>query len=826
MIYPESFENKVGFDRIRELLAEKCIGPSGRARSEKISFTTNPEKIDLWLSQTDEFKELVNTEKSIPLDSYYDIVPLLDKMQVKGFHPDAEGFYNLKRTLETVKSVHYFLLKIDPDRFTLLNELGKKLKVFSAVHEKMDMIMSPKGEIRDKASSELAGIRRTKVNKEKEASVKIHSLFKEAQKNGLAGRDESLVVRDGRLVIPVDSGKKRKIKGVILDESATGKTAYVEPVEIFDLNNEIRELGYAEKREIIRILIAFTDFLRPYIDEIINSFKYLGMVDFIRAKALLAKTIGGIKPLISDRPGIKWDKSVHPLLFLMYKDSGKKVVPLDIRLNSGNRILVVSGPNAGGKSVCLQTIGLLQYMLQCGLLIPVDKDSEAGIFNDLFIHMGDDQSIDNDLSTYSSHLVNMKYFIRNAGEKSLVLIDEFGSGTEPMLGGAIAESILTKLNQTGTYGVVTTHYTNLKHFASSTEGIENAAMLFDNHKMEPLFRLEIGKPGSSFAFEIARKIGLPENILKKAQEKIGKEHVDFDKHLKDVVRDKRYWERKRDHIRKSEKKLSKTVEKYSEELESIKKSRKELIESAKEEANEILENANKRIENTVRKIKEAQAEKERTKKIRKELEDFKKKTKKDKSVVEKEFEKKLDKVSKQQQRLQKRRPGITEEPEKKDRELEKNDFRKGDKVFMIGVEKMGEVLEVTAKNVIVTFGNIITTVERGKLRKTGDDEKDNTFEKIDKTGVVEDLHQRKLKFNPEIDIRGKRGDEALQTVADFIDEAVMVDEKNLRILHGKGDGILRQLVREWLQASEVVKKYQDEHIERGGTGITVVELDI
>ncbi len=826
MIYPDSFEKKVGFDRIRELLIEKCLGPLGKERSEKICFSTKPEEIRLWIDQADEFIQLIETGELFPLDFYFDLRPTLKRMRVSGSHPDLEQLFNLKRSLETIKSVNHYLSNIDNERFPRLRELGKYLKVFPTIHDRINRIMSPKGKIRDKASPELAHIRKTLANKEKEASGRIHSIIKQAKKSGLVGQDESLVVREGRLVIPVEAGKKRKISGVILDESATGKTAYIEPAEIVELNNEIRELGYAEKREIIRILIEFSDFLRPYIDDLNDSFNFLGLVDFIRAKALMAKSINGIKPSLSDKPGINWQNAVHPLLYLLFKNAGKKVVPLNIGLTTDKRILVISGPNAGGKSVCLQTTGLLQYMLQCGLLVPMDKDSKAGIFDHLFIHMGDDQSIDNDLSTYSSHLVNMKYFTRHADEKSLILIDEFGTGTEPMLGGAIAESILAKLNETGTYGVVTTHYTNLKHFAASTDGIENGAMLFDNHLMEPLFRLETGKPGSSFAFEIARKIGLPENILQEAQKKVGKEHIDFDKHLKDVVRDKRYWERKRDSIRISEKKLGETVEKYSEELDSIKKLRKEIIEKAKLEAEELLNDANRRIENTIREIKEARAEKERTRKIRKELDEFKDKAVKQKTGNEKEFEKRLEQVRKQQKYLQTRRPDIIKDPEKKKPVTEKRIISKGDKVKMTGMDKTGEVIEVTSKSVIVLFGNMITTVDIEKIQKTIEDDTVKTSGKANSTGFIHELHQRKLNFKPEIDIRGQRGDEALQTVTGFIDEAIMVDEKEVRILHGKGDGILRQLVRDWLQANDMVKKYHDEHVQRGGTGITVVELDM
>ncbi len=826
LIYPESFEKKVGFDRIRELLAEKCLGPPGKERCEKIYFSTKPEEIRLWIGQADEFKQLIETGEPFPLDHYFDLRPTLEKMRVSGYYPEPEQLFNLKRSLETIRSVNHHLSKLDPERFTRLKMLATGLKTFPAIHDRIDRIMSPKGMIRDKASPELAHIRKTLANKENEASGRIHSIIKQAKKSGLVGQDELLVVRDGRLVIPVDAGKKRKIGGTILDESATGKTVYIEPAEIVELNNEIRELGYAEKREIIRILIEFSDFLRPYLDDLNDSYNFLGLVDFIRAKALMAKNINGIKPSLSDNPGINWQNAVHPLLCLLFKNAGKKVVPLDIGLTSDKRILVISGPNAGGKSVCLQTIGLLQYMLQCGLLVPMDKDSKAGIFDHLFIHMGDDQSIDNDLSTYSSHLVNMKYFIKNANDNTLILIDEFGTGTEPMLGGAIAESILAKLNETGTYGVVTTHYTNLKHFAASTDGIENGAMLFDNHLMEPLFRLETGKPGSSFAFEIARKIGLPEDILQEAQKKAGKEHIDFDKHLKDVVRDKRYWERKRDRIRISEKKLEEIVEKYSEELDSIKKFRKEIIEKAKLEAEELLNDANRRIENTIREIKEARAEKEKTRKIRKELDDFKEQTKYRKTDTEMEFERRLEQVEEQKKRLRERRPDIVKEMEKKKRGKKTQAIELGDMVKMEGMDTIGEVLEITKKSILVSFGNMIITADRKKLEKVRDEDAGIVSKTTHSTGFTYDIHQRKLKFKPEIDIRGQRADEALQTVTDFIDEAIMVEEKDLRILHGKGDGVLRRLVRDYLQTADLVKRYHDEHVQRGGTGITVVKLDL
>ncbi|GAB1454619.1 hypothetical protein MASR2M47_46750 [Draconibacterium sp.] len=497
------------------------------------------------------------------------------------------------------------------------------VQVFPYIYDRIDSILNKFGKIRDNATSELAQIRKDILTRQSNMSKRLHAILKQAQKDGLVDDDATVSIRDGRAVIPISSGNKRKLKGIIYDESSTGKTSYVEPNEIVEMNNEIRELENAERREIVRILTGFSNDIRPYLDDLFYSYDFLGEIDFIRSKALLAIEFSAIKPEFSANPIIDWQQAIHPLLMKTLKREKRKIVPLNIRLTSEKHILLISGPNAGGKSVCLKTVGLLQYMLQSGLLIPINEGSRTGIFSQIFIDIGDEQSLENDLSTYSSHLMNMKHFVKNSDEKTLILIDEFGTGTEPMLGGAIAESILDKLNQMHTFGVITTHYTNLKHFASSAEGIENGAMLYDSQNMNPLFQLEIGKPGSSFAFEIARKIGLPEDILANATEKIGKDHIDFDRNLRKINRDMRYWESKREKIRKVEKMLDEMAATYETELKETQKQRKEIMKKAKEDAEILLSGVNKKIENTIHEIRIEQAEKEKTKKARENIETLK-----------------------------------------------------------------------------------------------------------------------------------------------------------------------------------------------------------
>ncbi|TAL62479.1 MAG: endonuclease MutS2, partial [Bacteroidetes bacterium] len=629
----------------------------------------------------------------------------------------------------------------------------------SYVLEAIDRIIDRRGVIKDNASSRLKEIRAELVGKSIQVSKRLNSILKQAQSDGIVDSDTSVSVRNGRGVIPVSAYDKRKIRGLIHDQSASGKTVFIEPEEIVEINNDIVELEYEEKREIVRILTAFADNIRPYIDDLLESNLFLGEIDFIRAKSLLGNHLHSIKPTIVSKPFISWKKAIHPLLSLTFeKLTGRKVVPLDILLNDKDRILLISGPNAGGKSVCLKTVGLLQYMLQCGLTIPVAEGSETGIFRNILIDIGDEQSIENDLSTYSSHLLNMKHFIKNGNDKTLILIDEFGTGTEPMLGGSIAEAILGELNRKNVFGVITTHYTNLKHFASFTNGIVNGAMAFDNHLMQPLFQLTIGKPGSSFAFEIARKIGLPEEILIEASGKAGVKNINYDRHLKDIARDKRYWETKRQSIRQQEKRLEELMAEYENELSGAKTLRKEIIAKAKDEAQQLLRESNRLIESTIRQIKESQAEKEKTRDVRQQLEEFKNMVVEEAKPVETESEEKIAVLRSKVKKIKmepepaKEKPVPPVSPEKP--------LKPGDAVRMIDTLAAGEVIEIKDKMLQVETGSLrffvpvdkIERITRSELKKSL---RSNQVLRENDHGIV----QRNINFKPEIDIRGVRGDE-------------------------------------------------------------------
>ncbi|HAF30459.1 MAG TPA: endonuclease MutS2 [Bacteroidales bacterium] len=822
MLYPENFEHKIGFDKIRDMIKGGCLSNLGIMKVDKIKFSTNYSFIETLVNQVDEFKQIMFMENDFPLSHFIDLTPALKKTKVIGTFFLPEELYDLKRSLETIRGIlRFFKNRKEENKYPYLDKLAENVVLYPFVFERIDSIITKQGNIKDNASPELNSIRNDIRNKESAVSKRLQSILREAQKSGIVDQDVTLSIRDGRATIPVDASNKRKIKGLILDESATGKTAYIEPAEIVELNNDIKELYYAERREIVKILTQFADDIRPYIDDLLYAYEYMGTIDFIRSKAMLANKIKGIKPIFNNRPMLEWRKAVHPLLFLSFREEARTVVPLDIELNNDNqRILLISGPNAGGKSVCLQTVGLLQYMFQCGLLVPMNENSEIGLFQNLFINIGDDQSIENDLSTYSSHLLNMKNFIKSANKETLILIDEFGSGTEPMLGGAIAEAILDSLNQKKAFGVITTHYTSLKHFASSVQGIENGAMLFDTGKIEPLFKLSIGEPGSSFAFEIARKIGLPEDILQSATNKIGKDHIDFDKNLKDIIRDKRYWETKRESVRKSEKKLEEQIARYTSELEVVDKSRKEILKKAKEEAETILSEVNKRIENTIREIKENNADKERTRIARKNLTDFKEKLNQinpeEKAKIQRKIEQ-LQNREKQGKKKAKQDKPVIKKPE--------YIIEKGDKVKLFGQDSVGEVLDVNNKSIMVAFGNMITTLEEKKLEKISEKQYKQQTKSQSQTSSFTDFGERRLNFKPDIDVRGKRAEEALQKVKDFIDEAIVINMGSVKILHGKGDGILRQLIRQYLETIDVVKSFHDESVQFGGSGITIVEFD-
>lgn len=824
-IYPENFESKIGFDRVRDLLKSNCLSSLGKDRVDDLGFLTNFQAIQRELFLAEECSKLIRENDNFPTSYYFDLRPSLSKIRTEGRFLEVNELFDLKRSLETITAIVRFMNNQKEELYPNLKQLIAQVQVFPYVKERIDQIISQHGRIKDQASPELGRIRRELLNKQSSVSKRLHSILRQAQKDGLVDEDTSVSIRDGRPVIPIASAMKRRLNGIVHDESATGKTAYVEPAEVVEINNEIRELEYAEKREIVRILTEFSNDIRPYLNELLQLYVFLGTIDFIRAKARLGIQMDGIKPYMEKTPQLFWEKAVHPLLRTTLEKEKRKVVPLDIQLSPEKHILLISGPNAGGKSVCLKTVGLLQYMLQCGLLIPIDETSRTGVFDQLFIDIGDEQSIENDLSTYSSHLMNMKHFLKFTNSETLILIDEFGTGTEPMLGGAIAESILDQLNKEGTFGVITTHYTNLKHFAASAEGIENGAMLYDSNRMEPLFQLQIGKPGSSFAFEIARKIGLPEFILQEATDKIGKDHIHFDKHLRDIVRDKRYWESKRQRIRKVERSLDELAEKYEHDLGDISKQRKQIIQDAKEEAARVLAEANKKVENTIREIRESQAEKEKTKAIRKQLEDFKEEVEQPDKVDDEWINRKIKKLKEKEQKRNQRRP---EKPEKKvsSPKKEKEELELGDKVRMEGQNGIGEVLELGDKNVIVAFGQLRTSVSRKKLQKVSNNEAKKEMRGINRTlpNVHRKLSEKRNSFKPEIDVRGQRAEEAISNIRAFLDEAIMLDIRELRILHGKGNGILREMIRNFLSADPVVSSYRDEHVQFGGAGITIVEI--
>ncbi len=817
MIYPDTFEKKTGFDRIREIVAGYCLSTPGKQHVEAMRFMFNKDEILLHLNRTEEYSNMLLFSNEFPMGAFPDIRPVLKKIRVEGAYPETGEMFDLRKVLDLARGISSFFKGDNKNRYPGLNQLASGINFNPRIIEEMDRIIDKKGDIRDNASSELGSIRSEMGSLSAKISSCVQSVMKKAKSDGLAEKDATVSVRNGRLVIPVHTSLKRKLKGYIHDESATGKTTFIEPAEAVELNNRLRELELAEKREIISILREFADKLRPSNEELNNLADILGEIDFIRAKALFAREINGVKPAFHPVPEVNWKNAVHPLLYLSFRKEGRSVVPLDIKLDQEYRILVISGPNAGGKSVCLQTVGLLQYMFQCGLLVPASENSEFGMFNDIFLDMGDEQSIENDLSTYSSRLINMKFFLKHSGRQTLVLIDEFGSGTEPAAGGAIAESILEQLNRNGVMGVFTTHYANLKHFASSEPGVVNGAMLFDTGAIQPLFRLETGKPGSSFAFEIARKTGLPEEIMQNAANRVGEDHVKFDKHLKDIIRDKYYWDRKRRNIRKAEKKLIEELDRYSSELKSVEKEKKKIIERARAEANEILSTVNKRIENTIREIRESQAGKKSAKAAREKADEIRKWVASE-EMADDNTGKKISEAEKRKKRLkgEKNAGNKTEKEQKKNIEI-------GDIVELKDQDMKGEVLDVNGDSILVAFGNMITTVNSHRLEiiETGLSEKKGEGKNYN---VSLEMRKRKLAFKHETDVRGMRAEEALKKVDEFINEAIMLNVSSVRIVHGKGEGILRQLIRQHLEAIEPVKRFSDGNVDRGGAGVTVVEL--
>lgn len=843
MIYPQNFEQKIGFDQIRQLLREKCLSTLGEERVTDMAFSDRFNEVEERLEQVTEFVRIIREEDNFPAQYFFDVRPSLKRIRVEGMYLDEQELFDLRRSLETIRDIVRFLQKSEDEEenaspYPCLKRLAGDITVFPQLITKVNGILSPYGKIKDNASSELSRIRRELASTMGSISRSLNSILRSAQSEGVVDKDVTPTMRDGRLVIPVAPALKRKIKGIVHDESASGKTVFIEPAEVVEANNRIRELEGDERREIIRILVDFSNQLRPSIPDVLMSYEFLAEIDFIRAKALFAEQTNGLKPAFENKQVLDWTMAVHPLLQLSLAKHGKKVVPLDIELDEKQRILIISGPNAGGKSVCLKTVGLLQYMLQCGLLIPMHERSHAGIFGNIFIDIGDEQSIEDDLSTYSSHLTNMKIMMKNCNERSLILIDEFGGGTEPQIGGAIAEAVLKRFNQKLTFGVITTHYQNLKHFAEDHEGVVNGAMLYDRHLMQALFQLQIGNPGSSFAVEIARKIGLPEDVIADASDIVGSEYINADKYLQDIVRDKRYWESKRQTIRQREKHMEETISRYQTEIEELQTSRKEILRKAKDEAEQLMQDANARIENTIRTIKEAQAEKEKTRQARQELTDFRESmetlaNKEQEEKIARKMEKLKEKQNRKKDKKTEKGPGnslpaqATAEQQARKEAERLAAIIPGSNVKIKGQSTVGEVLEINGKKAIVAFGSIKTTVKIDQLERSNAQPKQaevSTKSTYISTQTQDSMYEKKLNFKQDIDVRGMRGDEALQAVTYFIDDAILVGMSRVRILHGTGTGILRSLIRQYLETVPGVRHFADEHIQFGGAGITVVDL--
>lgn len=796
MLYPKNFENKISFDQIRVLIKERCVSQQGSELIDAMVFSSDFDVIVLSLTQIEEMMTLLSeTGEGLPLGSLADLRPAFARTQADGTFLDVKDVVDLRLNVSTLRAVTTYLRARDAERFPALIKMTESVELFPDIEREIERIINKYGEVKDTASPQLAEIRRSILSAQSSISKTLNAILRQAQASGIVDKEAAPTIREGRLVIPVSAMNKRKIQGIIHDESATGKTAFVEPTAVVEVNNRLRELENEERREIIRILVEFTNLVRPYYEAIAQSVYFLAEIDALRAKSQFSISIRAIKPYLVSECEVDWHEARHPLLEMSLIRQGRKIEPLTIKLTRKQRILLISGPNAGGKSVCLKTVGLLQYMLQCGLPIPLHERSRAGLFKSIFIDIGDEQSIENDLSTYSSHLLNMKNCIKFSNGKSLLLIDEFGTGTEPQLGGAIAEAVLDRFNKNKVYGVITTHYTNLKHFAAQTEGIVNGAMLYDRNQMRPLFMLSIGTAGSSFAIEIARKIGLPEDVIAAASEMVGSEQVDFDKHLQDVARDKRYWEHKRQQVKDKEKRLQQLTERYEQLIEGMRVKEKETLRQAKQEAAEILSQANKEIEKTIRIIKETQADKEATRKSREE-------------------------VGKLREKME--RGAQQSAPKKQQKPLQL-----GEHVQIVGQNVIGKLLEIQGKTAIVAFGQIKSTVALNRLERVSAGQAKQAEQRMQanrESNATADIRNRQLTFKQEIDVRGMRVDEALQAVVYFIDDAAMVSASQVRILHGTGTGALRQAIRDYLHQASMVKSYRDEHVQFGGAGITVVEM--
>ena len=820
----------------------------GKEKVDEMTFSTDCREVNEWLTQVREFRRLQEEKDDFPMQYFFDVREAVSRIRLENTHLEENEVWDLRRSLETIANIVRYLSPQTEDEevpYPALNRLTEGVMTFPATIRRIDSILDKFGKIKDSASMTLAGIRHELEKTQGSISRTLYTILHAAQKDGIVEKDAAPTMRDGRLVIPVAPQVKRRINGIVHDESATGKTVFIEPTEVVEANNKVRQLEAEERREIIRILTVFTDEIRPHVKEILDSYQFLAQIDLIYAKAEWAKLTKAFEPEVEDKPHMDWIRAIHPLLQFSLEKQGKKVVPLDILLTQEKRILIISGPNAGGKSVCLKTTGLLQYMLQCGLPIPVGDRSTCGLFKSIMIDIGDEQSIENDLSTYSSHLMNMKQMMKQANEHSLLLIDEFGGGTEPTIGGAIAEAMLKQFWKKQTFAVITTHYQNLKHFAEDHPGVVNGAMLYDRHEMQALFQLSIGQPGSSFAIEIARKTGIPEEVIKDASDIVGSEYIQSDKYLQDIVRDKRYWEGKRQTIHQHEKSLEGHIQRYESNLEEIERERKQILRRAQQQAEELLAEANRKIENAIREIKEAQAEKERTRQIREELQEFREQVTSDDQqglMSEEDFSKKLRQMEERKARKAKRKQEKGEQEHLASEKLaahakastadQNRPLEKGDAVRIKGTNSIGEIETIQGKLVTVIFGGLRSKVKLEQLERADASKvaKPAAMKHADLATNIsritrDTMEDHRHNYHQDLDVRGMRGDEALNAVMHFLDDSILVGMPRVRILHGTGTGALRQLIRQYLSTVPNVSHYRDEHVQFGGAGITVVDFE-
>lgn len=828
MIYPANFEQKVGFDRLREQVAARCTMRRARELLASETFCTVRGEVERRHGLADEMRRIMLLEQGFPDDDFIDLDTIAAKIRVEGTFLDVEEVVALRRALAAAGAVALFMLGRGEGLYPCLRTRSQQVEALPEIVRDIDALIDRFAQMRDDASPELLRVRRAIREREGQAARRLQQVLAQAKGAGVVDAEAMISIRDGRAVIPVSAANKRKLQGFIHDESATGKTVYVEPVEVVDINNELRELEYAERREIVRILTAFTDRVRPDAERIAGAGEYLAEIDMVRAKARWALDNDCVKPILSTDDRLVLRRARHPLLAQTLRGQGREIVPLDLELDRKRRILVISGPNAGGKSVCLKTTGIVQYMFQCGFPVPASENSELPLFESLFIDIGDEQSIDDDLSTYSSHLRNMKAMLAAASDRMMVLIDEFGSGTEPTIGGAIAEAILEQLVEKGSYGVITTHYANIKYFASNTVGVINGAMLFDVQQIRPLFRLETGKPGSSFAIEIARKIGLPEQIIHSASEKAGSDHVSIEKQLREIARDRRYWEQKRDRIRLTDRKVEELERTYAEQLARIRAERSEIIRAAKAQAQELVAEANRQIELTIRTIREAQAERDLTRLARQELDDFRQQVERaDEGADERaaRVAREMERVERRMQRRAEKKKEPAAEPYKPAAEPPRA-IVVGSKVRIAGQQMPGEVQSLRGGKAQVAFGQILTTVDVKLLTAVSNNEyREAMRPQAARPVVAADISERRLRFRDHIDVRGMRAAEAIEAVQDLVDDALMVGVSTVTILHGKGTGALKEEIRRYLRSVPEVASAADEHADRGGAGITIVTFD-